>query len=57
MKDSIPTLNSTKAELDQNKEPVLYPLVYSSSSFGTKGLPMIFGYRMTQCVTFFKELS
>ena len=31
--------------------------MYSHSSFGTKDLPMIFGYAMTQCVRFFREFS
>ena len=35
----------------------MYPLVYSSSSFGTKDLPMVFGYSMTQCVLFFTKFS
>ena len=56
-KDSLPTLDLTEAIVDKNNEPVLYPLVYSSSSFGTKDLPMIFGYSMTQCVPFFTKFS
>ena len=50
VEDSMPTLDLNKAEVDLNNEPILYPLVYSSSSFGTKDLPMIFGYAMTQCI-------
>ena len=53
----MPTLDLTKAIVDKNNEPILYPLVYSNSSFGTKDLPMIFGYVMTQCVKFYKEYS
>ena len=56
-KDSFPTLDLTEAIVDKNNEPVLYPLVYSSSSFGTKDLPIVFGYSMTQCVPFFTKFS
>ena len=42
--DSKPTLDLTKAVRDENNETILFPLVYSHSSFGTKDLPMIFGY-------------
>ena len=45
--DLKPTLDLTKAIVDENNEPIQYPLVYSHSSFGTKDLPMIFGYAMT----------
>ena len=55
--DSKPTLDLTKAVVNENNEPILFPLVYSHSSFDTKDLPMIFGYAMTQCVRFFKEYS
>ena len=55
--DFMPTIDLTKAIVDENNEPILYPLVYSNSSFGTKDLPMIFGYAMTQCVKFYKEYS
>ena len=55
--DGKHTLDLTKAEVDKNNEPILFPLVYSHSSFGTKDLPRIFGYAMTQCVRFFKEFS
>ena len=43
LEDSMPTLDLTKASVDQNNEPIMYPLVYSSSSFGKKDVPMIFG--------------
>ena len=55
--DGKPTLDLTKAEVNENNEPIMFPLVYSHSSFGTKDLPMIFGYAMTQCVRFFREFS
>ena len=53
----MPTLDLTEAIVDKDNEPVLYPLVYSSSSFGTKDLPMVFGYSMTQCVSYFTKFS
>ena len=53
----MPTLDLTKATVDENNEPILYPLVYSNYSFGTKDLPMIFGYAITQSVKFYKEHS
>ena len=55
--DSKPTLDLTKAVVDENNEPILHNIIISHSSFGTKDLPMIFGYAMTQCVRFFKEFS
>ena len=55
--DSLPTLDLSKAELDENEEPILYPFVYSSSSFGTKDLPIMFSFAMTQCVKYFKQYS
>ena len=45
--DSLPTLDLKKAKLDKNNEPILYPLVYSSSTYGSHDLPMIFRYTMT----------
>ena len=53
----MPTLDLTEAIVNKNNEPILYPLVYSNSSFGTKDLPMVFGYSMTQCVPFFTKFS
>ena len=41
--DLKPTLDLTKAIVDENNEPIQYPLVYSHSSFGTKDLPMVLG--------------
>ena len=55
--DSLPTLDLKKAQLDKNNEPILFPLVYSCSTYGSKDMPMIFGYTLTQCVRFFKEKS
>ena len=43
--------------MDKNNEPILFPLVYSSSTYGSRDMPMIFGYTLTQCVKFFKEHS
>ena len=50
-------MDLTEAIVDKDNEPVLYPLVYSSSSFSTKDLPMVFGYSMTQCVPFYTKFS
>ena len=55
--DSLPTLDLKKAKVDKNNEPILFPLVYSSSTYGSKDMPMIFGYTLTQCVRFYKEHS
>ena len=55
--DSLPTLDLSKAELDENEQPILYSLVYSSSSFGTKDLPIIFSFVMPQSVKYFKQYS
>ena len=55
--DSLPTLDLKKAKVDKNNEPILFPLVYSSSTYGSRDMPMIFGYTLTQCVKFFKEHS
>ena len=55
--DSFPTLDLKKAKLDKKNEPILFPLVYSCSTYGSKDMPMIFGYTLTQCVKFFKENS
>ena len=43
--------------MDKNNEGILFPLVYSSSTYGSRDMPMIFGYTLTQCVRFFKEHS
>ena len=55
--DSLPTLDLKKAQLDENNEPIFFPLVYSCSTYESKDMPMIFGYTLTQCVRFFKENS
>merc|ERR1712082_168235 len=55
--DSFPTLDAKRAKLDKNNEPILFPLVYSCSTYGSKDMPMIFSYTLTQCVKFFKENS
>ena len=55
--DFLPTLDLSKACLDKNNEPILFPLVYNSSSYGTKDLPMIFNFAMTQCVPMYKIYS
>ena len=46
-----------EAQIDKNNEPILFPLVYSCSTYRSKDMPMIFGYTLTQCVRFFKENS
>ena len=55
--DSLPTLDLKKAKVDKYHEPILFPLVYSFSTYGSKDMPMIFGYNLTQCVRFYKEHS
>ena len=40
--DGLPTLNAENAVRDKNNEPILYPAVYSSLSYGQKDLPKIF---------------
>ena len=55
--DSFPTLDIKRAKLDKKNEPILFPLVYSCSTYGSKDMPMIFSYTLTQCVKFFKEIS
>ena len=52
--DSLPTLDLKKAKVDKNNEPILFPLVYSSSAYDSRDMPMIFGYTLTQCVKFFR---
>ena len=41
----------------QNNEPILYPAVYSSSSYGTKDLPKIFEYYLSKATQFYKEYN
>ena len=56
-KDNLPTLDISRAQLNSNMDPILFPMVYSSSTYGTKDLPIIFSYALTQCVRYFKENS
>ena len=51
--DSFPTLDLKKAKLDKKNKPILFPLVYSCSTYGSKDMPIIFGYTLTQCLKFF----
>ena len=53
--DGFPTLNLKNAVKDQNKEPILYQAVYSSSSYGTKDLPKVFEYSLSKATQFYKE--
>ena len=48
---------STPARLVQapNRPGICINLVYSSSTYGSRDIPMIFGYTLTQCVRFFRE--
>merc|ERR1712208_168590 len=53
--DGLPTLNTAKAVRDKNNEPILYPEVYSSSSYGQKDLPKIFEYSLSKSTKFYEE--
>ena len=56
-KDGLPTLNSENAVKDENNEPILYPAVYSSSSYVQKDLPKIFEYSLSKATKFYKEYN
>ena len=53
--DGLPTLNIENAVRDKNNEPILYPAVYSSSSYGQKDLPKIFEYSLSKSTKFYEE--
>ena len=55
--DGLPTLNSENAVKDKNNEPILYPAVYSSSSYGQKDLLKIFEYFLSKATKFYKEYN
>ena len=55
--DGLPTLNAENAIKDKNNEPILYPAVYSSSSYGQKDLPKIFEYSLSKSTKFYKEFN
>ena len=56
-KDGLPTINSKNAVKDKNNELILYPAVYSSSSYGQKDLPKIFEYSLSKATKFYKEYN
>ena len=53
--DELPTLNTANAVRDKNNEPILYPAVYSSSSYRRKDLPKIFEYSLSKSTKFYEE--
>ena len=55
--DSLPTFDLSTAVTNKQGEAILFPAVYSSSSYGTKDLPRVFGYAMEQCVNLYKANS
>ena len=53
--DNLPTLNVENAIRDKNNEPILFPAVYSSSSYGQKDLPKVFEYSLSKSSKFYEE--
>ena len=56
-RDSLPTFDLKHAITNEHGEATLFPAVFSSSSYGSKDLPRVFGFAMEQCVNFYKTNS